>query len=76
MHILDKWIIWMKTCISTATANVLVNGSVFGEFKLERGIRQGDTLSPFLFLIAVGGVQPAVVGRQGLRVSHIHSIWG
>lgn len=43
-------------CVSTATASVLVNGSSSSEFNLEKGLRQGDSLSPFLYLIVAEGL--------------------
>lgn len=38
MNFPEKWIMWIKECITTAKANVLVNGSLSGKFTLKHGI--------------------------------------
>ena len=47
-----RWCHWIKACIPTASISVLVNGSFSKDFKMDRGLGQGDPISPFLFLIA------------------------
>jgi hypothetical protein len=46
-----KWRRWIAFCISTVHFSVLINGGPEGFFGSSRGIRQGDSLSPLLFVI-------------------------
>lgn len=47
------WIGWIMSCVRSVSYSVLVNGSPYGEILPERGIHQGDPISPLLFLFCM-----------------------
>jgi len=56
MGFVSHWRKLIFECLSTFKLAILINDSSSREFSLERGLRQGNPLSPFLFDIAVRGL--------------------
>lgn len=51
----NKWIGWMKSCVFEGSMSILVNGSLTEEINIQKGLKQGDPLAPFLFLLIAEG---------------------
>jgi len=82
MGFCPKWIKWMDGCIRTTSMSILINGNPTAEFIPQKGIRQGDPLSPLLFNIVVEGLtslmrealkenkyKGLLVGKDGIEIS-------
>ena len=48
----DKWISWISCILNSASASVLLNGVPGKKIICRRGVRQGDPLSPQLYVLA------------------------
>jgi len=79
-----KWIALVMQCVSTVTYSFLINGSPRGRVTPSRGIRQGDPLSPYLFILCgevlsglcnraqtEGSLKGISVARGSPRLNHL-----
>ena len=80
----ENWVSLIMMCVSIEEYSVLINGEAKGKIISSSGLRQGDPISPYLFLLCVEGlsamlkkeereghIKGVVVCRGAPRISHL-----
>jgi hypothetical protein len=78
------WVDWIMSCVTSVKYQVKFNGSLLDSFSPTQGLRQGDPLSPFLFLFVADGlstllqmevslnnIAPIKICRRAPGISHL-----
>lgn len=80
----ERWVNILMRCVRLVSYSILINGQPYGRILPSRGIRQGDPLSPYLFILCAKGlshmlgkakgeqkITGLLVARGGMRINHI-----
>lgn len=64
------WIQRIMTCIKTVSYSFLHQGEVFGELMPQKGIRQGDPISPYIYILCAEGLSSIIKRHEEMGLIH------
>lgn len=67
-----RWVAWIMLCVSSVSYSVMVNGDSVGLIFPGRGMRQGDLLFPYLFIICAEGLSALI--KKAERTGDLHGV--
>ncbi|KAL8125037.1 hypothetical protein AgCh_012638 [Apium graveolens] len=70
----EVWIERVMICIKTVSYSFIQQGTVFGEVQPQRGIRQGDPISPYLYILCAEGLSSIIKRNEEVGLLHGCSI--
>lgn len=63
---------WIMECMTTVTYSVVINGKHTPHFPAKKGLRQGDLISPFLFVLAMEYLSRLLKSLQHMKTFKFH----
>uniref|UniRef100_A0A803QS55 Reverse transcriptase domain-containing protein n=1 Tax=Cannabis sativa TaxID=3483 RepID=A0A803QS55_CANSA len=70
----SKFISWILSCLQGASYSLLLNGRIQGSFKGEKGLRQGDPMSPLLFVLIMEYLSRLLIQSSKMKGFGFHPL--